>query len=490
MKHELRVERKFRWQTKGFWLIRRVIGKFGTQSNETAIDPTKDVAHFVRFRLKDCQAGREDGGCFLIKGLADRTVCHAGVGGLTIRDSWWVVPWSTHGRGTNACATIGVLVLRQELNVPSLAIGEWRITWIGNIKVNGNRCAWIESTNRPGSRAALADFQIRDSRPVLVQTGDGTNGATDFEFARRHDFETGTKGHGQLTSFWRILRMTRKDTTKRFLKDGLSKRISQNRQPTGRFDQLPHFQQSDLIEGTRKDIHNMIRLRLFHHSRLLLLRFRIRRHRRWIRQFGIILARWFVQRFGLFRQISMGPHVLLLEARHDSSWSTGARTTGKEHDAGAPAGHAQLEEGGGDAEGTSGSARYALVVGDRPRVLAQIFQNRFEDETAFRNGQEETLQHLTARCNGWLTLLLLSLLDCLCRLTTQQFTHTAWCILAIATHDVGLAKAIKAQFVHLHIGTKGNETDEGFRWQQIQSLRQTIGQLRQFFHVNARIDNE
>mmetsp|Transcript_1639 Transcript_1639/g.3632 ORF Transcript_1639/g.3632 Transcript_1639/m.3632 type:complete len:254 (+) Transcript_1639:2603-3364(+) len=53
VEHELRIHAKFRCQVETGWIVDPVLGKFGAQANQRAIDPPKNIGKFVRVRLVD-----------------------------------------------------------------------------------------------------------------------------------------------------------------------------------------------------------------------------------------------------------------------------------------------------------------------------------------------------------------------------------------------------------------------------------------------------
>ena len=185
----------------------------------------------------------------------------------------------------------------------------------------------------------------------------------------------------------------------------------------------------------------------------------------WVGELGIVFTSRLVQRLGLFGQIRMGTHIILLETRHNGSRSRGTRPTGEEHHASTSARNGQMKQGGGDRERTSSTACGTLIIGNRPGILSQIFQNTLNDKTTFTDWKEESLQDLFgwSSRHGLLLLLWLTWLSWLLLLlrstrhgTAQQFSDTSRRVLAIASEDIRLGNAFRGQFINADIGSKGN----------------------------------
>jgi hypothetical protein len=128
-----------------------------------------------------------------------------------------------------------------------------------------------------------------------------------------------------------------------------------------------------------------------------------------------------------------------------------------------------VQEGGGDTKSTSRTTCGSFIIGIGPGILAEIFENPFQQKTAFRDGTQKSFQDFLSGSTHNRSLALLSSLD-LTAGATEEFPHTAGSILTISTQNIGLADRFRRQIIDRYVGTKGNETDERIGRQKVQGL--------------------
>mmetsp|Transcript_8197 Transcript_8197/g.30795 ORF Transcript_8197/g.30795 Transcript_8197/m.30795 type:complete len:211 (+) Transcript_8197:1119-1751(+) len=109
VEHELREDAELRRQPEAAGLVLAVLRELGSQPNEAAVQPAKDVRLLFRFRPEDGEARHENRGSFLVEAAAQA----AQVVGIR-------VPQATHGRHAEAVSAGAMLVLGHELEHPAL----------------------------------------------------------------------------------------------------------------------------------------------------------------------------------------------------------------------------------------------------------------------------------------------------------------------------------------------------------------------------------
>eukprot|EP00978_Attheya_sp_CCMP212_P044591 scaffold315659_cov45-Attheya_sp.AAC.1 len=187
---------------------------------------------------------------------------------------------------------------------------------------------------------------------------------------------------------------------------------------------------------------------------------------------GVILDGGLVEGLGILGQIGMRAHVVRLVATDNGTGPRRARSAREEHDARSPSRHGQIQKGGGHTERTSRAPRHPLVRRHRPRILAHILQYGLQSKGTLRDGHQESLQNVGSRTSETRRLglspsgRLLRLMLCLLR-GAQELAHASRGVLAVATKDVGLGTAVKAELVHLHVGAKGDEAHQTVLGQKV-----------------------
>ena len=71
MEHELWVEGEVALETEGGRIVFAVLGEARAESNEHAVNPSKDVRTVIDFALEDGDSAHENGGSLLVKALSD-----------------------------------------------------------------------------------------------------------------------------------------------------------------------------------------------------------------------------------------------------------------------------------------------------------------------------------------------------------------------------------------------------------------------------------
>mmetsp|Transcript_37556 Transcript_37556/g.78665 ORF Transcript_37556/g.78665 Transcript_37556/m.78665 type:complete len:288 (-) Transcript_37556:873-1736(-) len=285
-----------------------------------------------------------------------------------------------------------MLVLRQELDEPTLSFRQRRCPRIANVEIHGDGSPRIDATQTPSVGASSAHLKIADVGPLLAQRCHRSNGPRDLELPGREHFHGGPERHLHLARIlWHVLLVRSKHSPETLLEHGLAEGISQHHVPARGLHQLSHLQYAHLIQGARKYIHHV-------HGR----RRRVGLHRLRTGPLGILvpdfvpfaeagveLAGRLVQRLGIAAEVGVAANVLRLESRHDGAGTRGAGPSDKHHDASAGAGEGEIEDGGGNAEGASGAACDALIGWDGPGILSQVLKDAFQGHATFRYGKEE-----------------------------------------------------------------------------------------------------
>mmetsp|Transcript_55439 Transcript_55439/g.133697 ORF Transcript_55439/g.133697 Transcript_55439/m.133697 type:complete len:203 (-) Transcript_55439:273-881(-) len=165
-------------------LLLLIVREFTRQPDQRPVEPAHDIIWGICLGTLHGNAGHEHSRRFLVERSAHvGHICRV------------VVPRTTQRRHTHAPTTRRVLIGRAELDLVLFARGQRVIVRVDDLKVKGERRRRHEPAHRPGVRAALAKFLLRDRGGHFLQRGTRPDRAAHLELARRQALDVGRKSH-------------------------------------------------------------------------------------------------------------------------------------------------------------------------------------------------------------------------------------------------------------------------------------------------------
>ena len=157
VEHELRVNTEFLGQTEARCVVFAVVGEFGGQTDERAVQPSLHVCNVFGEAAVHSQAGHQHGGGFLVeRGRDGSVVCRV------------AVPAAAHRRYTQVEAAVGGLVSGQELHEAALVGRQRRSVGVGHFEEESDRRGGVHTTQVPQRGASVTRKRKRKRRSVQL----------------------------------------------------------------------------------------------------------------------------------------------------------------------------------------------------------------------------------------------------------------------------------------------------------------------------------
>lgn len=255
-----------------------------------------------------------------------------------------------------------------------------------------------------------------------------TNQTTEFQLLCGEDLEVGIKSHEKI-----VIGVFVKDTCKGLLVHGRSKAVRQNHMSTCRVGKTAHFEQTNLIKTSGKDIDNMAVV-------------------------GNALGKVLVELESLLVVLDVVAVDIVVRSNgltelgsNNHTRTLGRRATTEQHDTGTLVHELCLQKSSSNTERNAGTPQRALVVCDGPGVSLKGLEGVGQLEFALRHGEDEARAGSCWGCHGRSARLLWNARSRSHLAETKHLVDLLGGVVLATAEDIGLGALGVTQLMNLSL---------------------------------------